>query len=68
MHLLGLAGVGIAKPIRYFESKTKTFDIFDIFVSRGFIIGRCYIGFDYLSYEYIIRIIYFKTNRTISNG
>ena len=51
MHLLGLAGVGIAKPIRYFELKTKTFDTFDIFVPRGFIIGRCYIRFEYLSYE-----------------
>ena len=68
MHLLGLAGVGNAKPIRYFESKTKTFDILDISVPRGFIIWKCDIGFEYLSYEYIIRIIYLNTNRTISNG
>ena len=64
MHLLGLTGVGIAKPIRYFESKTKTFDIFDnIFVPREMLY------WDRISIinEYIIRIIYLKTNRTISN-
>ena len=36
--LIGLAGVGIVKPIRYFESKT------DIFAPQRVFYGKCYIG------------------------
>ena len=36
--LIGLVGVGIVKPIQYFESKT------DIFAPRRVFYGKCYIG------------------------
>ena len=44
MRLLGLAGGGNAKLIWYFESETDTFDILDIFVPRGLLLGDVILG------------------------